>query len=360
MAEIGDLETTIVAELLRVRLRNTRHVTIDTVDMAAMTHCCHPHMKSQATRLPVDAAVAPVLRPPRRAVRDARPPLAAQRWPMATILTLLALVNVAGAPYYRLSVAERVRSPLHAWLRPSGAVGQSAGILALAIFVFLWLYPLRKKYRSLAFTGSIARWLDVHILAAIGLPLLIAVHASWRFDGVVGLGYFAMLVVWASGVVGRYLYVRIPRSRSGVASSRDEVAVERRSLIADIAAATGLDPFVVERTLSVSGPSASTGVMRTLLHLLSDDITRWRLTRALRRRLEEADGSDALDKETLDRVVRLASREISLAQQLRMLDATQRVFGYWHVAHRPFAATALVAVIIHVAVVVAVGATWFW
>ena len=135
---------------------------------------------------------------------------------MATILTLLALVNVAGAPYYRLSVAERVRSPLHAWLRPSGVVGQSAGILALAIFVFLWLYPLRKKYRSLAFTGSIARWLDVHILAAIGLPLLIAVHASWRFDGVVGLGYFAMLVVWASGVVGRYLYVRIPQA--GLAS----------------------------------------------------------------------------------------------------------------------------------------------
>ena len=62
----------------------------------------------------------------------------------------------------------------------------------------------------------------------------------------------------------------------------------------------------------------------------------------------------------MDRVVHLASREISLAQQARMLDATQRVFGYWHVAHRPFAVTALVAVVIHVAVVVAVGATWFW
>lgn len=279
---------------------------------------------------------------------------------MATILTILALVNVAGMPYYRLSLAERVRSPLHVWLRPSGVVGQSAGILALLIFVFLWLYPLRKKYRSLAFTGSIARWLDVHILAAIGLPLLVAVHASWRFDGVVGLGYFAMLIVCASGVIGRYLYVRIPRSRSGMASSREEVVVERRTLITEIAAATGIDPFVVERTLSVSGAAGSTGIMRTLLHLLSDDITRWRLTRALRRRLEAAHGGAALDKRTLDRVVRLASREISLAQQLRMLDATQRVFSYWHVAHRPFAATALVAVIIHVAVVVAVGATWFW
>jgi hypothetical protein len=276
------------------------------------------------------------------------------------ILVTLGAINIAGAPYYRLSLGERVRSPLHRWLRPSGPVGQSAGLLALLIFVFLWLYPLRKKYKRLAFTGSIARWLDIHILAAIGLPLLLAIHASWRFDGIVGLGYFAMLVVWASGVIGRYLYVRIPRSRSGVASSRDEIAVERRSLITDIAATTGLDPFAVERTLSVAGASEPGGALRTLAHLLSDDITRWRLTRGLRRRLSETRGVNALDKKTIDRVVDLASREISLAQQLRMLDATQRVFGYWHVAHRPFAVTALVAVVIHVIVVVAVGATWFW
>ena len=318
-------------------------------------------MTSPASRVPSDAAPAHARTAP-RVVHDTRPPLAAQRWPMLVILTTLALVNVAGFPYYRLSLGERVRSPLHVWLRPSGAVGRSAGILALLIFFFLWLYPLRKKYRALAFTGSVARWLDIHILAAIGLPLLVAIHASWRFDGLVGLGYFAMLVVCASGIVGRYLYVRIPRSRSGVASTREEVALERRTLITDIAAATGLDPFVVERTLSVSGSSGSTGIARTLLHLLSDDITRWRLTRALRQKLAAARGaqSQELDRDTLDRVVELASREISLAQQLRMLDATKRVFGYWHVAHRPFAVTALVAVLIHVAVVVAVGATWFW
>jgi hypothetical protein len=319
-------------------------------------------MGSQASRVPVDQAPSQPASAPRarRSPRDARPPLAAQRWPIVSILSTLALVNLAGLPYYRLSLADRARSPWHAWLRPSGVVGQSAGILALVIFVFLWLYPLRKKYRALAFTGSVARWLDIHILAAIGLPLLLAIHASWRFDGIVGLGYFAMLIVCASGVVGRYLYVRIPRSRSGVASSREEVAIERRTLITDIAAETGLDPFVVEQALSVAGAADSASVLRTLLHLLSDDITRWRMTRALRKRLRETRGAKALDAKTVDRIVRLASREISLAQQLRMLDATQRVFRFWHVAHRPFAVTALVAVLIHVAVVIAVGATWFW
>jgi hypothetical protein len=315
-------------------------------------------MSSQASSAPIDGTAPTTTAPQRtrRSARDVRPPLAAQRWPIAIILTSLVLLNLAGAPYYRLPQGERVRSPLHALLRPSGLVGQSAGLLALLIFVFLWLYPLRKKYRSLAFTGSIARWLDIHILAAIGLPLLLAVHASWRFDGVVGLGYFAMLIVCASGVIGRYLYVRIPRSRSGVASSREDVVVERRTLITEIAAVTGLDPFVVEETLAISGPTGTTGVWDTLSHLVSDDITRWRLTRALRRRFGSMKAGGApLDRATIDRVVHLASREISLAQQLRMLDATQRVFKYWHVAHRPFAVTALVAVVIHVAVVGGVG-----
>jgi hypothetical protein len=51
---------------------------------------------------------------------------------------------------------------------------------------------------------------------------------------------------------------------------------------------------------------------------------------------------------------------MALTQQARMLDATQRVFRLWHIAHRPFAFAALVAVFVHVGVVVAMGMTWFW
>ena len=42
-----------------------------------------------------------------------------------------------------------------------------------------------------------------------------------------------------------------------------------------------------------------------------------------------------------------------------MLDATHDVFRYWHVVHRPVALAALVAVLVHVGVVIVMGATWF-
>lgn len=316
-----------------------------------------------------EPAKAGTLSPPRRPSSQAsRPkekpqgePRAGFGTPLVILLSVLALINVAGYRYYLLSAGERVRSPLHAWLKPSGLIGQPAGILALLIFLFLWLYPLRKKFKSLAWTGSLGRWMDIHILAALGLPLLLAIHAAWRFDGVIGLGFLSMMIVVASGIVGRYLYVRIPRSKSGVELTRDEVSARRRALVQQIAETMQVDVETIERTLRIGGATAeASGIMRTLGQLLTNDIRRWRTARELRRKWKNSVRSErAGDRAALAQAVKLASREISLEQQARMLNATHKVFRYWHVAHRPFALTALVAVVVHVAVVIYVGATWF-
>jgi len=306
---------------------------------------------------------APATRPPastspaRRAENAARP----RQLVLGVAISILLAINAIGAGYYASPMAVRVRHPMHEWLRPSGYIGQSAGILAFTIFVFLWLYPLRKKFKALAWTGSVGKWLDVHVTAALTLPLLLAIHAAWRFDGVIGLGYTAIILVCASGVVGRYLYSHIPRARSGVELSRDEVAVQRAGLVDRIAATTRLERAVVEQTLTVASPSAEKiGVLRTIFELAAGDFLRWRRTRALRRRWTAlAPAGLRPSRRSLDEAVRLASREMSLAQQVRLLDATHRVFRWWHVAHRPVAISALIAVAVHVVVVIVVGATWF-
>ena len=277
--------------------------------------------------------------------------------PVTLLLSVLTMINLFGASYYLSSRAERPRHPWHPFLKASGDVGQTAGILAFLIFVFLWLYPLRKKWRALAFTGTIGRWLDVHVTTALGLPLLLTIHAAWRADGVIGLGFMAMLVVCASGIVGRYLYVRIPRARSGVELTREEVGAERTALITEIATALGEREEVVEATLTPPTRAAATSVMQVLERLLLDDARRIARVRAISRAWASRPG---VDRKRIARAVKLASREMALTDQSRMLDATQRVFRYWHIAHMPFALTALVAVTIHVVVVIAMRATWFW
>lgn len=281
---------------------------------------------------------------------------------LALFVAILSGLNLFGAHYYLEPKAEQVRDPLHAWLKPSGYLGQSAGILALTIFLFLWLYPLRKKFRWLAFTGSVAKWLDVHSLAALGLPLLVAMHAAWRFGGIIGLGFWSMMVVWASGIVGRYLYARIPRSQAGVELTIEEIGAQRQALLEEIARQSGLALEAVEATLAPDPtPTEGLGLWPTFRRMMADDRRRRQAARALRKEIRVRRPLNRKgDRAMVNEVLRLANREMALVQQSRMLGATQNILRFWHVAHRPLAVTALVAVLIHVAVVVSLGATWFW
>ena len=262
-----------------------------------------------------------------------------------------------GWRYYSLSFGARLRSPMHELLRPAGPVGLGLGVLGLALFLFMWLYPFRKSAKWLAWTGPLGSWMRVHVVAGLAIPLVVAVHAGWRFDGLIGLGYLSMFVVSLSGVVGRYLYVHIPRSRNGLEMTMEEVGGERRALITNIAAATGLVPVEVERRLAVDTASyEGLDPARTLWRMFQDDLARGRTLRQLERDLARPrHGTQPLSRGALRETMSLARRELALSQQVRMLEATRKVFGYWHVAHRPFAITALIAVLIHVVVAVMVG-----
>jgi len=280
----------------------------------------------------------------------------------AIILVTLLGITVVGLPYYLLPVGDRARHPLHAWLKPSGYIGQTAGLLALAIFVFLWLYSLRKHVRWLAWTGGISRWLDAHVLLALPLPLLVAIHAAWRFDGIIGLGFWAMMVVWLSGIIGRYIYARIPRSKAGIDLTIEEISAQRKALLEDIAVQTGLEAALVESTLAAEpAPSGRSSLWEILRRMVADDLARRRAARRLHQTiLRHHPLRRTGDRAAIRTVLRLAKQEMALNQQARMLEATHRVFRFWHVAHRPVAVTALAAVLIHVVVVVSLGATWLW
>jgi hypothetical protein len=276
------------------------------------------------------------------------------------VIGLMLLGSALASSYYLAPLSEKVRSPLHPWLRPSGYVGQTAGILAVLIFIFLWLYPLRKKFRWLEWTGVMSKWLDVHVSLALIIPFLGAIHAAWKFEGLIGLGYWSMIVVCLSGVVGRYLYVHIPRGATGMELTAEEISTERRELIAAVAANSGLPMAQVEAVLrSDPVPIEGAGFLKTLALMVQDDLVRRRAGRALRRLVKRTAGAK-LSHTAVNEVVKLASREMALTQQARMLAATQRIFRFWHVAHRPFAMAALVAVLVHVGVVVGLGMTWFW
>ncbi|MCB9293922.1 MAG: hypothetical protein H6559_12495 [Lewinellaceae bacterium] len=50
--------------------------------------------------------------------------------------------------------------------------------------------------------------------------------------------------------------------------------------------------------------------------------------------------------------------EISLNNRIGRLQAMQKLFRYWHVAHLPFAIIMLVIVLLHVGITLAFGYKW--
>jgi len=84
---------------------------------------------------------------------------------IAGVLTLIQIVY--GSNYYILSQANRALSPKHAWLKPSGVIGLHLGMVAFALFLIVYVYPLRKIWPWLGRQGNPRHWLDFHVLMGL-------------------------------------------------------------------------------------------------------------------------------------------------------------------------------------------------
>ena len=139
-------------------------------------------------------------------------------------------IFIYGFDYYKLSALDRPFSPKHHILRPSGPIGLYLGFVGVALFVGIFLYPLRKHWAWLGTKGSTRHWLDIHVLMGLTAPFIIAFHSTLKFKGIAGMAFWIMLAVSASGVVGRYLYAQIPRKVTTAELSMREVQELREIL----------------------------------------------------------------------------------------------------------------------------------
>ena len=91
----------------------------------------------------------------------------------------------------------------------------------LGIFGFLLmlmtetLYSLRKRTRNASW-GRMSSWLQFHIFTGLVGPYMVLLHTSWKFNGLAGAVTLLTVVIVASGIVGRYIYTRIPRTLDGL------------------------------------------------------------------------------------------------------------------------------------------------
>ncbi len=282
----------------------------------------------------------------------------------AAAVVLLASIGIYGASYYILPLEQRPYSDKHELLKPSGTIGLKLGILGTALFCIIFLYALRKVIPWLGRWGTARHWMDFHVIAGVSAPIVIAYHASFKFQGIAGIAFWIMLAVALSGVIGRYLYAQIPRSLTATELSLTELQRIERDLANALIGQTVYSPGEVSRTLRVPSPDhiRRIGPLRAVGEMILIDVGLPFRVAGLRRSTCDfgaaflcAGGFFSTGNAEVERVVRLVHQKASLSKRVVFLDQTQKVFHLWHVIHRPFSYAFAVLALIHITVVLGLG-----
>lgn len=280
------------------------------------------------------------------------------------IITLVSIVVLAtafllfkGLPYYSTSLEERFYHPDHDLFKPSGLFGHGLGIIGTLLIVFgVFSYMARKRYRFLSRFGRLKNWLEFHIFLCVLGPIMILFHTAFKFGGIVSISFWSMVMVVASGVIGRYIYIQIPRTIEGRALSLNEIKEMKSKVDSSLKNHYNLDEVSYNSIMKYTNFDAQNQQSNLLIRIVSkqlEDVKRiWGLKSALRK--------NKLSNKRIKQILGLVKHEISLSNRIERLQTMQRLFKYWHIAHLPFALIMLVIMIIHVGITLAFGARWIF
>jgi len=153
-----------------------------------------------------------------------------------SVVTLFALAVLLylGRTYYSLPIEERFFHPMYEMLKPSGYLGHGFGIMGtICILVGLFSYMARKHIRLFWSLGLLKHWLEFHIFLCTLGTLLVVFHTTFKFGGIISVGFWSLMIVWLSGLIGRFIYIQIPRSIEGRVLTMSEVQEKIENLEAD-------------------------------------------------------------------------------------------------------------------------------
>ncbi len=272
------------------------------------------------------------------------------------VVAVAAFLAWRGIPYYMTPLEERFYHADHDLFKPSGVFGHGMGIVGtLLILIGVFGYIAKKKYKVLHRFGRLKYWLEFHIfLCSLG-PVLILFHTAFKFGGIVSVSFWSMVAVVASGVIGRFIYIQIPRTIEGRELSLSEVKATKVNLDEILKNNYQLDAASEQSILAAATVKNQTGG-----GFFSKMVNQYFEDKKTVRRVKNVLKENRLSKPDIKQVVKLVHNEMSLNNRIERLLVMQKLFKYWHIVHLPFALIMLIIMVIHVAVTVTFGFRWIF
>jgi hypothetical protein len=238
-------------------------------------------------------------------------------------------------------------------------LGHGFGIIGtLMMIIGVGVYMIRKRYRKLFNIGYLKHWLEFHIfLCSVG-PVLVLYHTAFKFGGLVSISFWSMVLVVISGVVGRFIYLQIPRTIQGRELSEQELIEIKEKLAIRVRSVLSEDTSTLSEFERISSADRykSFKLLTAIGYLYRDFFDIKRVMRLLKKRITLI-GIDKIQRKEL---ITAAKSELTMARRIAFLRTSQKLFQLWHIFHLPFAIAMFVIMVIHVIVTIVFGYKWIF
>lgn len=274
-------------------------------------------------------------------------------------ISVTILLTINGYDYYTTPLIERPEHPDHAMLKPTGFIGHGLGILGSFMMITgVSVYMIRKRVKKLFGFGYLKNWLEFHIfLCSVG-PILVLYHTAFKFGGIVAVSFWSMTAVVLSGIIGRFIYIQIPRTIQGQELGLDELTKISDKLSYELKNKFDIDSEFVQnfenKTRTEKYKNVTLGM--SIIILIKDIFNMRSVLIVLRKKMMKLN----IPKKDIKEIERRVKAKMLITRRIGLLRTMQKLFRYWHIMHLPFAITMFAIMLIHVAVAILFGYTWIF
>jgi len=247
-------------------------------------------------------------------------------------------------------------------ITPKEGLGYWLGIAGAVLMLMLLLYPIRKRFKSLRSLGSVKGWFRAHMLFGIIGPTLILFHANFSLGSLnATVATVVMLIVVASGVIGRYLHGRVHLGLYGRRAEARDLLNDLSSIKAALSDDIGADQSFMSEIAALERflPDPESGVLASAWAMITVGSRTRRANRRLLRRAKEVLSADARASRWTwwEKRARLAAvrEHLQLWRSAVVKTSTfavyARALSLWHLLHLPLFLLLIITAVLHVVAV---------
>lgn len=232
---------------------------------------------------------------------------------------------------------------------PSKGIWHQIGWTGSFMMVVMMLYSVRKRVSFLSSIGHMRHWLSAHMFLGIIGPLLVTFHTTFKFHGLIATSFWCMITTMVFGILGRYIYIQIPRNITGAELGVKEIdgMVERLNAELGKHLSEAKVASLMKEITTADDAAEKFGALRALLFMMKTDIVNRFKIRSLRRTLK---AQYTLKPAVREEVLGHFKRKAALIRKKNFLTTSHRLLHYWHVLHVPLAIVMFIIMFLHVIV----------